>query len=64
MSLVNLGFSVGKSQDRMVSAEEGGRVILKDPQAFFEDVVLANDQARDKLILWLSAAANRRNIFG
>jgi hypothetical protein len=63
MSLVNLGFSVGKSQDRMVSAEEGRRVILKDPQAFFEDVVLVNDQAWDKLILWLSATANRQSIF-
>ncbi|KAJ5381554.1 uncharacterized protein N7496_003982 [Penicillium cataractarum] len=54
--IVNLGLAYHKETERVVIAEKGTRMILKDPEEFLTTNVLANPQAQQKLKLWLSAA--------
>ncbi|OOQ91292.1 hypothetical protein PEBR_00442 [Penicillium brasilianum] len=54
--IVNLGLAYNKEAERVVVAEKGTRMILKDPEEFLTTNVLANPQAQQKLKLWLSAA--------
>ncbi|KAF7716711.1 Uncharacterized protein PECH_008636 [Penicillium ucsense] len=54
--IVNLGLAFSKDQDRIVIAEKGTRMILKDPEMFLESQVLPNPEAQKKLKVWLSAA--------
>ena len=60
MSLLSLGLSIGKNREKAVSAEQGKRVILKDPAAFLDELILGNPTGRDKITLLLSAAARHR----
>ncbi|CEJ60309.1 hypothetical protein PMG11_08887 [Penicillium brasilianum] len=54
--IVNLGLAYNKEAERVVVAEKGTRMILKDPEEFLTTNVLAKPQAQQKLKLWLSAA--------
>ncbi|GLI74900.1 hypothetical protein PoHVEF18_003149 [Penicillium ochrochloron] len=54
--IVNLGLAYNKDLERVVVAEKGTRMILKDPESFLTSNVLPNAQAQQKLKLWLSAA--------
>ncbi|KAJ5647310.1 hypothetical protein N7490_003682 [Penicillium lividum] len=54
--IVNLNLAYNKDSERIVTAEKGTRVVLKDPEVFLTHNVLSNETARQKLKLWLSAA--------
>ncbi|KAJ5947499.1 hypothetical protein N7466_000514 [Penicillium verhagenii] len=54
--IVNLHLAYNKDLERIVTAEKGTRVLLKDPETFLTKNVLSNDVAQQKLKLWLSAA--------
>ncbi|KAJ5134400.1 hypothetical protein N7448_000578 [Penicillium atrosanguineum] len=54
--IVNLNLAYNKDRDRIVVAEKGTRIILKDPEEFLMENVLNNPLAQQKLKLWLSAA--------
>ncbi|KAL4742389.1 hypothetical protein BDV11DRAFT_180764 [Aspergillus similis] len=54
--IVNLGLAYNKDLERVVVAEKGTRMILKEPESFLTTNVLNNPQAQQKLKLWLSAA--------
>ncbi|KAJ5757759.1 uncharacterized protein N7511_006453 [Penicillium nucicola] len=56
--IVNLNLAWKRELERIVIAEKGTRVILKDPEAFLTEQVLSNIQAQQKLKLWLSAASS------
>ncbi|KAJ5689390.1 hypothetical protein N7462_003782 [Penicillium macrosclerotiorum] len=54
--IVNLGLAYNKDLERIVVAEKGMRMILKDPEMFLTNSVLKSPLAQQKLKLWLSAA--------
>ncbi|KAJ5238959.1 hypothetical protein N7468_003578 [Penicillium chermesinum] len=54
--IVNLNLAYNKDLERVVVADKGTRVVLKDPEAFLTNQVLRNELAQQKLKLWLSAA--------
>ncbi|KAJ5665314.1 uncharacterized protein N7477_007762 [Penicillium maclennaniae] len=54
--IVNLNLAYDKDHERIVVAEKGTRIILKDPEDFLTENVLNNPLAQQKLKLWLSAA--------
>ncbi|KAJ5913233.1 hypothetical protein N7504_002116 [Penicillium tannophilum] len=54
--IVNLRLAYNKDIERIVTAERGTRILLKDPETFLTNNVLSNEIAQQKLKLWLSAA--------
>ncbi|KAJ5649782.1 uncharacterized protein N7484_003505 [Penicillium longicatenatum] len=54
--IVNLHLAYNKDLERIVTAERGTRVLLKDPETFLINHVLSNQTAQQKLKIWLSAA--------
>ncbi|KAJ5855618.1 uncharacterized protein N7529_009562 [Penicillium soppii] len=54
--IVNLNLAWNRELERIVVAESGTRIILKDPEVFLKNEVLSNSAAQKKLKLWLSAA--------
>jgi len=56
VELASIGVDYVKSRKKMVSAEEGSRLVLKDPQGFLQDHVLRSPETRAKLAQWLTAA--------
>ncbi|KAJ5609524.1 hypothetical protein N7528_010091 [Penicillium herquei] len=54
--IAHLSLAYNKDLERIVIAEKGTRVLLKDPEQFLTKNVLSNATAQEKLKLWLSAA--------
>ncbi|KAJ5241123.1 uncharacterized protein N7469_002714 [Penicillium citrinum] len=54
--IVNIGLAYHKDRERIVIAEKGSRITLKDPESFLKNNVLTSPAAQQKLKLWLSAA--------
>ncbi|PWY86854.1 hypothetical protein BO70DRAFT_427850 [Aspergillus heteromorphus CBS 117.55] len=54
--IIDLNLAWNKDLERIVTAEKGTRIVLKDPESFLTASVLNNPLAQQKLKLWLSAA--------
>ncbi|CAI7669369.1 unnamed protein product [Penicillium pancosmium] len=54
--IMNLGLAYHKDRERIIVAEKGSRITLKDPEAFLTNNILTTPAAQQKLKLWLSAA--------
>ncbi|KAJ5735710.1 uncharacterized protein N7483_000835 [Penicillium malachiteum] len=54
--IAHLSLAYNKDLERIVIADKGTRVLLKDPEQFLTENVLSNAIAQEKLKLWLSAA--------
>ncbi|KAJ5741355.1 hypothetical protein N7533_010764 [Penicillium manginii] len=54
--IMNIGLAYHKDRERIIVAEKGSRITLKDPEAFLTDNILKTPAAQQKLKLWLSAA--------
>ncbi|KAJ5280214.1 hypothetical protein N7478_005586 [Penicillium angulare] len=54
--IAHLNLAYNKDLERIVIAEKGKRLLLKDPETFLTKNVLSNETAQEKLKLWLSAA--------
>ncbi|RBQ87186.1 hypothetical protein FVER53263_20407 [Fusarium verticillioides] len=58
--VVTIKFPWNSTKTRLLLAEGGHRIELKDSPSFFYEHVLASDDARDKLSRWISAARSEK----
>ncbi|TKA47388.1 hypothetical protein B0A49_13534 [Cryomyces minteri] len=56
VDLLHVSVDFGKSRSRIIRAENGRRVILDDPEEFFQQTVLQHPEVQRKLQLWLTVA--------
>ncbi|KAH7139871.1 hypothetical protein B0J13DRAFT_527533 [Dactylonectria estremocensis] len=56
LDFVSVTSTYARSLQKIILAEKGRRVVLNDPEKFFEDRVLQNPDIRKKLAIWLTTA--------
>ncbi|KFY97540.1 hypothetical protein V500_02026 [Pseudogymnoascus sp. VKM F-4518 (FW-2643)] len=56
LNLATIRANAGMTYSRIVSADRGRRVHLKDPMTFFSDEVIQSAEIRKKLAIWLTAS--------